>query len=328
MLRPQRARPSGPDVRDGTMTARCRDAWPARLPDHGAGHGDVTGAAYNRATMPNIAFIARPRLAPGQPAAARRWERAAERTAHLMPEITIALGDLCDPVDPSPGRDGALAWVAECLQDWPTPVRCVPGGADVGAPAGAPPVDVGALLRFRRTIGADRWCQAVGPWRLAGLHLSLLEGATEESTRQWAWLEGLAARLDAHGDGRRLVLCLDRPLGHAPARDGGVARRRLLGGVVGAQLAAVVSAPSPLAPDMADGGAYLEWLDAGPPGRRTPVEQLVLGDRGDEMGWLSLDTTPEAPRIELGVARLDRCPAGGSAVAPLGDVAAAAAAVA
>lgn len=255
--------------------------------DHGATH--------------HVAFVAGAGLGAGAPVQHRLWEKAAERVAQLNPSLTVHLGNLTAD---GGARPLSLQLAAECLQDWPTAVRCLPGDQDVCTDAVSCRVAPGALLRFRRLIGADSWCQPVGRWWLVGVNCTLLGSGTESEQEQWDWLDALAAA----DDRRNLLLCLDRPLprtalegqGAAPDLLSNAAAERLLGRQLGARLAAVIA-----------GG--LPRSDAGEGWRRDilptetgwrGVQQLVLGapDRG--MGWLTLNEAG----IELGFAVLDRRP--------------------
>lgn len=251
----------------------------------------------------HVAFVACARLSTVRPAQHRLWERAAERLALLEPALTVHLGNLTADGSHAPQ---SLQFAAECLQDWPTAVRCLPGVSDVCVDASARRVAPGALLRFRRLIGADRWCQPVGRWWLLGVNTTLLGSGSEAEQEQWDWLDTLAAS----DDRRNLVLCLDRSLPRTPIEGqiatagqlGNHAAERLLGGRLGARLAAIVAGGTPNADNA---GGWRRDLLATSGGWPT-VEQLVLGAPDSGMGWLALGD--EA--IELGIALLDRQPNG------------------
>lgn len=253
--------------------------------------------------MLQIAFVAGARLSTARPERHRHWERAAERVALLQPALTVHLGDLTEDGTRTPQ---SLQFAAECLQDWPTPWRSVPGARDVCGPGPAGAAAPGALLRYRRLIGADRWCLALGRWRVVGLNTTLFGTGCEAEQDQWDWLQALAA-----ADTRRnLLLCLDRPLARTPLEAQCMpqdhlpmpAAERLIGNVLGDRLVAVVTAGLP-ALDQADGWRR-DMLPTTPAWQT--AEQLVLGPPAQGMGWLTLDKE----RIELGYAALDRCPAG------------------
>jgi hypothetical protein len=251
-----------------------------------------------------LALMAEARVAVDDPARLRPWERAAERAALLEPALTVHLGDLT--------RDGALApgnlhLAADCLQEWPTPWRCLPGHADLAGDDGR--TLPGALLRFRRQIGADCWSVALGRWYLLGINAALLGTDSEAEQEQWEWLETLARR-----DRRRnLLLCVSRPLprtaiegaadpaAHLHARSA----ERLLQGPVGERLAAVFAGglPSRFTADgyrhdrlvAADGVALIDQLVIGEPSRG--LGWVTLWDRGIEIGHMALDRLPDRDRV-------------------------------
>lgn len=260
----------------------------------------MSRAGATTTAMIHVALLAEARLAAGDREAARRWERAAERTALLQPELTIHLGNLTQD---GAGDPNGLPWAAECLQDWPTPIRAVPGCADIDRPGviSTP----GTLLRYRRLIGADRWAMPIGRWWFVGLNASLFGSGTEHERDQWEWLDGFA-RAEVV---RNVLLCIDRPIATAEARTAGAeayvpdeAAGELLLGPFGRRLAAVLCAGLP---DAEHGDGYRR--DRVPVfGRTAEVDQLVIGAPARSLGWIGLADDG----VELGIATLDRRPAG------------------
>lgn len=251
--------------------------------------------------MQRLAFISDTRIAAGGTEPAPAWERAAERVAWLQPAATVHLGPITrDGAD----RPASVQLAADLLKAWPTPVHSLPGAQDLGGNARGPAP--GALMRFRRQIGADRWAVPLGRWLLVGMNTRLFGSGSECEAEQWDWLDRLAA-----ADTRRnLLLCLTLPLPRTPleglsepdAHLSPEVSERLLGGVFGRRLAAVCAAG--LSEAQAHHGFRVDRLAAGD-GLRA-IDQLVIGDPSRGLGWMTLDDSA----VELGYVILDRSPAG------------------
>ena len=255
----------------------------------------VMRGGYNPRTMMQIAFVAHTRLRPDSPHACEQLERVAERVAHLDPALTIHLGEITAD---GAGQPVNLYLAAERFGDWPTPMRLLAGERDIGTGSGRAPLDTGALLRFRRTVGADYWAYARDGWMLVGLNARLFGTATDAEADQWQWIEGLAPRRDT-----RIVLCMNTLPGDTAAHGMRVpghgqtpAAERLLRSAIGRHLRAVCTA-APAGPGTDSSSRLGLWHL---PGLPNGLPHFSVGPVDDGLGWMTLlEDVAEPGVVEL-----------------------------
>src|SRR5262245_56574466 len=101
----------------------------------------MTGAARSRpAACMRIALIADTHLSARSPECVANWHAAARAIGRLGVERTVHLGDIT--LDAQTHRS-ELAFAADLVQRWPTPILCVPGNHDLGDGSGASPLAAG-----------------------------------------------------------------------------------------------------------------------------------------------------------------------------------------
>jgi 3',5'-cyclic AMP phosphodiesterase CpdA len=153
-----------------------------------------------------IAVIADSHLSERAPECVSNWEVAAAVVARLGAELTIHLGDISLDGQTHPEE---LAFAADAVRRWPTPMLCVPGNHDMGDGSGELPLDRECLARCRQAFGPDRWAVRADRWELIGLNAQLLGTGTPEEDEQWQWL---AAHLEQSIEAQHRMLLLHRPL--------------------------------------------------------------------------------------------------------------------
>ncbi len=139
------------------------------------------------------------------------WERFAAALAPAPPRLVVNTGDASLAGARHPAD---LRVAAELHAALPCPWRIVPGNHDAGDhPALCDdtgrrlPVTRERLAACRAALGADRFAEDIGGWRLLGINGMLLGSGLPEEEEQFAWLED--ARATA-GD-RLVALFLHKP---------------------------------------------------------------------------------------------------------------------
>ena len=209
-----------------------------------------------------IALIADTHVAPSAPECIHNWHAAAASIASLKADITVHLGDITFDGEHQPHQ---LELAAEFIQDWPTPIRCVPGNHDIGVGAGEQPLSTHRLSRYYRAIGADRWMIRHEGWVLFGLNAQLIGSGGRAEAAQWEWLEGVATELSAV---QRAIVLLHRPLMRAPDDHGmligryveAVGATRLMRGPLRRALALVISGHTHQALEFSADGVRHVWV--------------------------------------------------------------------
>ena len=134
------------------------------------------------------------------------FDRVAVALDAVRPDLIVASGDV--------SLDGAdveadLALAAASFARLSAPVHAIPGNHDVGDhPERAPhqPVSDDRLLRFRRTMGPDRWMVDHGNWRILGLDSQVMGAHPEEHAQATMIEDALATLCD-----RRLAVFIHKP---------------------------------------------------------------------------------------------------------------------
>jgi 3',5'-cyclic AMP phosphodiesterase CpdA len=157
-----------------------------------------------------IALISDTHLAPGATAFRANCDAARAWITALAPDLTVHLGDITADAAKDPGH---YAEAAEAFENWPTPLRFLPGNHDVGdnpttTPHGDDPlIDAGRLARYQAVFGPDRWTLRAEAWTLVGLNAQVFGWEGVEQDDQFDWLEDVLTRVDGP-----LGLMLHKPL--------------------------------------------------------------------------------------------------------------------
>ena len=146
------------------------------------------------------------------------WTAVRRFAASAGADVTVHLGDVSldgatDPAD-------LLYSHARC-QDWPTPIRFLPGNHDVGDNPHGPgipnehPLSAQRLVAYRALFGLDYWSMEVDGWWIIGLDAQLFGSDTPEEAEQWTWLRACVAQVRD----RPVALLLHKPLFQKSADD-------------------------------------------------------------------------------------------------------------
>jgi 3',5'-cyclic AMP phosphodiesterase CpdA len=147
------------------------------------------------------------------------WRRFADIVAASPPRLVVNTGDASLAGCRHPDDLHTAARLHAALA---APWRVVPGNHDVGdhprlcdGSGRRLPVTAATLAAYRDALGADRWSEDIGGWRLIGIDGQLLGSGLPDEEEQWAWLDAVRAQV---GD-RRLALFLHKPPFLASPRD-------------------------------------------------------------------------------------------------------------
>ncbi|HKX42204.1 MAG TPA: metallophosphoesterase [Burkholderiaceae bacterium] len=254
-----------------------------------------------------IAIVTDSHLSARAPECVRNWQAAADAVARLGVDLTVHLGDITTDGQSHPDE---IAFAAELLRGWPTPLRCIPGNHDVGDGSGEAPLDRGLRGAYERAFGADRWAVRAGRWELIGLNAQLFATDTAEEAVQWRWLEALPADAADHDGAMHRVLLLHRPLLRPSAAERSrtrgryvddAASRRLIEGPLGGTLRLVLSGHTHQFLDWRDhaSGVRHVWLPSTgfvlPDAMQPRVGEKIVG-----LGLLDLQEGGDAaPRVDV-----------------------------
>lgn len=162
-----------------------------------------------------ILLVTDSHLAPGSRQANANWQRVREFAERANAVLTLHLGDIT--------RDGwsapkELPHAAKLAEDWPTPIRFLPGNHDIGDNPPGPdvackePLSADHLALYRSIFGPDHWAledpRGRVNWVLIGLNAQLFGTGTEDEHAQWDWLE---AAIDSTHD-RPVAIFSHKPL--------------------------------------------------------------------------------------------------------------------
>ena len=195
-----------------------------------------------------IAVVTDSHLAPQAEMLNANWRAVQRFVAGAKIDFTIHLGDTTIDGADDPAQ---FQWVKQLAQQWPSPMRFVPGNHDIGDNPPQPgdaveqPLTVERLDHYRKALGRDYWSVEAGDWVLIGLNAQLLGSGLGAETEQWDWLFKVAGQAGP----RPVLLMLHKPLcrddmGEDIASDNYItppARRRLQQAMAMMDLRAVLS---------------------------------------------------------------------------------------
>ena len=158
--------------------------------------------------MARIIVISDPHLSPTHGFFWANWRLACDAANRLAPDAVIVSGDLCINGADS---DAEIAFAAQALRGFESPVHAIPGNHDVGDdPPGQDAdqiIDARRLQRWLSAFGSDRFAFALGGWRVIGLNAQLLGSGLPQESEQDAWLEAELGR-----GPQPILLVLHKPL--------------------------------------------------------------------------------------------------------------------
>lgn len=249
-----------------------------------------------------IAIVADSHLSARAPECVLNWQRAAQAVARWQVELSIHLGDITLDAQTHAQE---LGFAAMLIEQWPTPMRCVPGNHDMGTASGEEALDIRKLAACEAAFGPGHWNLCAGDWQLLGINAQLLGSGSDREERQWLWLEQLAAA----GSVSQTALFLHRPVARPTVGErtrvgryvNDTARERLLDGPLRASLRWVFSGHTHQYLDLHSAGVRHVWVPSTafvlPDATQSRVGEKLVG-----IGLLELEG-PLA-RFEL------RCPDG------------------
>ena len=165
-----------------------------------------------------ILLITDSHLANGASDLVANWNAAARYARRSAVDLTIHLGDISFDAINTPAQ---LAEARALVEQWPTPMRLIPGNHDIGDNPGTQGIPGHEWLSDARralylaSFGEDRWAIDAGQWRLIAFDAQLLGSGMSAEDDQWDWIAGEfeSAR------GRPIVVFLHKPMFENPATD-------------------------------------------------------------------------------------------------------------
>jgi 3',5'-cyclic AMP phosphodiesterase CpdA len=158
-----------------------------------------------------IAVVTDSHLAPATDALNANWRAVEGFIARAKVDLTIHLGDSTIDGADDPTQ---FQWVKQLSQQWPTPIRFVPGNHDIGDNPPKPgdaveqPLNDQRLANYRNVLGRDYWRVDAGDWLLIGLNAQLMGSGLAAEAEQWDWLFKVASQAGQ----RPVLLMLHKPL--------------------------------------------------------------------------------------------------------------------
>jgi 3',5'-cyclic AMP phosphodiesterase CpdA len=248
--------------------------------------------------MARILVVSDPHLSPTHGFFWANWRRVCEASKGLAPDAVIVSGDLCIN---GPDNDAELAFAAQALRGFGSPVYAIPGNHDVGDdPPGQDPdqiIDAPRLQRWLSAFGADRFAFELGGWRVIGLNAQLLGSGLPQESEQDAWLDAELAR-----GAQPIMLVLHKPLFQQSADETEVTRTsvnpepraRLMRRLAEAPVRLVVSGHLHCHRDMVRDGLRYVWAPS-------PAFQASAPPEGAAAvpGVLAIELDDKEARVEL-----------------------------
>ena len=156
-----------------------------------------------------ILLVTDSHLAAHAEACNANWRAVRDYAGRIGADLTVHLGD----ITVSGAHDAEHLRFARALcEDWPTPIRFLPGNHDIGDNPPGPdvpsnePLDLGRLDEYRAIFGPDHWSMPTEGGRLVALNAQLFGTGTPAEAVQWDWL---TRELDPR---QPIVLLLHKPL--------------------------------------------------------------------------------------------------------------------
>lgn len=214
-----------------------------------------------------ILLITDSHLANGASDLVANWNAAARYARRSAVDLTIHLGDISFDAINTPAQ---LAEARALVEQWPTPMRLIPGNHDIGDNPGTQGIPGHEWLSDARrslylaSFGEDRWAIDAGQWRLIAFDAQLLGSGMPAEDDQWDWIAGEFE----NARGRPIVVFLHKPMFENPATDTDhhmryvprAARDRLLAFFAGADVRLVLCGHAHQYLDRSFDGVRHVWL--------------------------------------------------------------------
>ena len=258
-----------------------------------------------------ILLITDSHLANGAPDLVANWRAAARYAARSAIDLTIHLGDISfDAINSEPQLQEARALVDE----WPTPMRLIPGNHDIGDNPGTRNVperewlSVASRARYLALFGDDRWALDAEGWRLIAFDAQLFGSGLPAEDEQWDWI---ASEFE-NATGKPIIVLLHKPLFETLATDSDhhmrylprAARDRLLALIARADVRLVLCGHAHQYLDRTIAGVRHVWLPSCAFIIPDP-HQKRFGEKIVGVGVLELERDREACRFGLDVVAAD-----------------------
>lgn len=143
-----------------------------------------------------ILLVTDSHLAPEASETNANWRAVRAFAERADASLTVHLGDITRDGWSAPAE---ILFAAELCEDWPMPMRFLPGNHDIGDNPPGPdhpykqPLSLDLLAGYRAAFGPDYWSFDVAAqgedWRLVGLNAQLFATGTAEEEAQWLWIE-------------------------------------------------------------------------------------------------------------------------------------------
>lgn len=142
-----------------------------------------------------ILLVTDTHLSPDSDDTVSNWQSTRTFAERANADITLHLGDITRDGWSTPSE---LPYAASLADDWPTPIRFLPGNHDIGDNPPGPdlasgqPMSHELLETYRSHFGPDYWAfdepgNDTG-WLLVGINAQLMATNTEDEETQWNWL--------------------------------------------------------------------------------------------------------------------------------------------
>jgi 3',5'-cyclic AMP phosphodiesterase CpdA len=146
------------------------------------------------------------------------WHAAKRFAASAGIDLTVHLADITLDGASDPAH---LRYAQALTDDWPTPIRFLPGNHDIGDNPWGPgmqnehSLNPERLAEYRTGFGPDYWAIEGDVWWIIGLNAQLFGSETAEEAEQWNWLSDCVAQARR----RPVAILLHKPLFQNNAED-------------------------------------------------------------------------------------------------------------
>lgn len=258
-----------------------------------------------------ILLITDSHLANGASELVANWNAAARYARRWAIDLTIHLGDISfDAINTA----AQLAEARALVEQWPTPIRLIPGNHDIGDNPGTHDIPEHEWLSDARRahylalFGEDYWAIDADGWRLIAFNAQLFGSGTPAEEAQWEWIAGEFENARS----RPIVVFLHKPMFEHPATDTDhhmrylphAARDRLLACFASADVRLVLCGHAHQYLDRTFAGVRHVWLPSCafiiPDSHQQRFGEKIVG-----VGVLELENDGDAQRFGLDVVAAD-----------------------